>query len=1464
MVAIKVVDEMAEELGSDEREPRPKKENAQPAPLHSRFRRSHAIVIGVDGYSGGVPPLRNAVRDALQVGRALGVDHHFEVTAFFDERAARQAVLDHLRDVMAPQINNRDRLVVYVAAHGYSLPSDSGPDGFLLLHDARRGDAKTFLPMRELYQALAALACPHVLVILDCCFAGAFRWATARDVGARMVFRETFDRFVESPAWQALTSAAADQLAFDSFSGRAGEADQHSPFAAALLRALRGSADQNGDGLVTATDLYQYVRDQIELALLPHPQRQTPGLFPLPAHGHGEFVFAVPGRPLQLPRAEELTEDRNPYLGLASFEETRADDFFGRAPAIRALQQKVQQHQLVVVTGPSGTGKSSLVQAGLLPALRAQKWRILPPRRPGLAPLTTLSGLASELSGTKDGADRQGAVAALERSERPVLLVIDQLEELATLQGDPKQARQFLETLAAALQGAPELHLVVTVRADLEPRLETGPLSKLWSAGRFAIAPMTSTELRDAIEGPAHRLGMYFDPPSIVDRLLEDVLTSPTPLPLLSFALHEMYRARQPRRDLDRAFLEQDYAAIGSVRSALARRASAVHDSLTSEDGYAVTLRNVMLRMVTPIGAELARRRVSRQDLDFGDEAENTRVERVLEELRGARLISLAIEEATGGHPAVPYAEPAHDELVRGWGTLSQWWQAALPLRGVLDAVGFAAHAWQANARATSYLWARDPRLAQVVALADGAEPVLNRQELAFVRASARRRTSTGRKLAAVVTMVIAALATAAIVAWVQRQHARDTLGVSLAEQGRRFVVEGQPRRALPFLARARELGASSTPLRQLFALATRELWTVEVRHGHGGINAATYSADGKWFATTGFDGTARVWDVATGAPVSPPLPHGGTVHGVRFLPDGARLVTTGADDRAQIWEWRSGAAGAALWHCGWVRRAEPSPDGRWIITISDDDTAQVWNAATGKPVGEPLRHGKDVRSAAFSPDATLVATASDDGTARLWNVTTGHLHLQTAPQEAGVVLVRWSPAGDRVLTVDNHSLVRVWTAALEEVTLLKNQPQIIDARFSPDGKRVVTTSHDGYAELWDAASGAPMLPAMAHRDRVLTTAFSSDGGVLATGSYDGAARLWDATTGLPLTPPLEHGDAVETVELSPDGASLLTSSGDGAARIWPVAGGRPVAVPSTMKLSSGAVMSPDGRERITIRGRFLWRWSLPLGTPLGPPLVHGDTVDHVSFSASGNHIVAIEGTEVAVWSRLGTRLGSFAHRGLIKRAELDGQERRLVSASWDNTARLWSLATKSAIGLPLQHNQVVEDAQWSRDGTRVVTASSDRTSQVWDASTGQRLTPPLEHENGVSRAKFSLDGERVITTDSKGTAFLWELPLDRRTEAQWRAIADRYGLGAVPGQEEPGPEAAKGPLIAAPSFTPAQQRARAANLLASAARLAHWQPAIARGFALEARDLSQTLQDEEGVTRARTLLSELGEALGR
>ena len=277
-----------------------------------------------------------------------------------------------------------DRVLFYFAGHGIAVEGEDGPAGYILPQDADAKSTKNYLPMLELSEALSALSCRHMLVVLDCCFAGALRWSSTRNLALAPedLHQERYSWFVHDPAWQAIASAAHDQKALDVAAGEAlgarGQTSGHSPFAKALLEGLAGPADlrradrDTGDEVITATELYLYLEDQLTPAPESGRPRQTPLFWPLKKHDKGQFVFLVPGRELDLPPAPPLDPDANPWRGLKSYETSDADLFFGRKNATDELLARVQSERFLVVIGSSGSGKSSLVRAGLVPGLSAE------------------------------------------------------------------------------------------------------------------------------------------------------------------------------------------------------------------------------------------------------------------------------------------------------------------------------------------------------------------------------------------------------------------------------------------------------------------------------------------------------------------------------------------------------------------------------------------------------------------------------------------------------------------------------------------------------------------------------------------------------------------------------------------------------------------------------------------------------------------------------------------------------------------------------------------------------------------------------------------------------------------------------------------------------------------------------------------------------------------------------------
>jgi WD40 repeat protein/serine/threonine protein kinase len=330
----------------------------------------------------------------------------------------------------------------------------------------------------------------------------------------------------------------------------------------------------------------------------------------------------------------------------------------------------------------------------------------------------------------------------------------------------------------------------------------------------------------------------------------------------------------------------------------------------------------------------------------------------------------------------------------------------------------------------------------------------------------------------------------------------------------------------------------------------------------------------------------------------------------VSFQSGAPRVVLLGSNQRfARVYDLETGQPQTPpLEHSKAVTHAAFSPDGSRVVTTSEDATARVWDAKTGVPVSQPLQHGKTVRHASFSPDGKRVVTASNDFTARVWDAESGQAVSPPVKQENRISLALFSPDGKRVLTPDKlGGDFRIWDAATgQTITTLDNILLIAEhVSFAPDGKRVAAATFDRVT-VWDAANGQELISQLAkdqllmHDKPVVNFSYSPDGKRLVTASEDKTARVWDAVSGQPATPPLKHDDHVVQASFSRDGKRVVTASKDKTARVWSVATGEPIG--ATLKHDEPplrAAFSPDGKHVVTTSGASAWLWDVDTGKEL-------------------------------------------------------------------------------------------------------------------------------------------------------------------------------------------------------------------------------------------------------------------------
>jgi WD40 repeat protein len=1089
-----------------------------------------------------------------------------------------------------------------------------------------------------------------------------------------------------------------------------------------------------------------------------------------------------------------------PYQGLAAFEPEQADWFFGRTRLVQRLLDRITRLPLIGLFGASGSGKSSLLRAGLLGTIATDdkmsaRWRTLL-MTPTDHPLDALAETVAKLSGQEIDrvrAELAAGPAALDVLVRNVLaagpaqtralLVVDQFEEVFTLCADEHERSQFIDALLDATTGPhSRITVVLGVRADFLAHVTAYPrlLDALADEAQLLVGPVSAADLREIVTRPAARVRLSVEP-DLITTVLADAADQPGALPLVSHAMLETWHRRT-----DATLTLAAYQASGGVRGALAQTAERVHADLDTE--RQAVARQVFLRLTAVgDGTEDTRRPISRGELD--GLADESVIADLLARLAEARLIVL-------GDGTV---NVAHEALIRAWPRLHRWLtddRASLTLhRRITDA----AQTWQSLDRDPGALF-RGAQLYGAHAWAQDHPRELNQLEAAFLRASQaqaeaeadrdRRRARLLRRLVAGMSVLLVLALLGGAVAVQQGREARRQQRMAVAEElslRARSLLATDPDLAGLLAVEAHRLSPSvQTRGAVLSAAAARRHLRLNV--GGPPIQSLDFNADHTLLAAAGGDAAIRLWDPVRGGTVATLSGHAGTTMKVAFNADGSRLASTARD--------ASAAGSVIVWDMGTRRQVTRLDESK--LTVGMAFSADGTKVAVGVADGAVAVHdlvtrqrrllpglGRNVVSLSFSADGQLLAATDSVHHPRVWHIPSGTV---LADLPAGYVsTLSFAPSGRLLSGSADDKGLHLWDLSGDRSRALPTVPprqQYAWTASAPVGDRIAVADENGAISLWDFRRQL-RLQVFHDRGRSETriVAQSPDGAMLASAGFNGTIVVRDLRD-----QPFAGFEAqIRDIEVSPDETTVATAGDDRAVRLWHPQGRLVATLGGHDDEVQAVAFSPDSRLLATLtRNIHITLWDVQRRRHAAPPFTGGGVgaSTDIAFHPGGRFLAAATlGTYV--WDvRDPTAPANVSDRypdQFSTSLAFTPDGGRLISASTAGFVNAWDAGTGKLVTRYNTGQGAVQTLSISPDGRLIATAGDSRTIKLWDAATFDQLAELSGPTAPIQVLAFSRDSRTLASAGDDHTVAVWDVPTRTRIAALTGHQARIRGLAFTP-----------------------------------------------------------------------------------
>jgi WD40 repeat protein len=1074
--------------------------------------------------------------------------------------------------------------------------------------------------------------------------------------------------------------------------------------------------------------------------------------------------------------------ETSPYKGLKKFEKEDKDLFFGRDQFLTSLVNELEQTNLVLLLGASGSGKSSVVRAGLVPWLFQKYGTRLVNLifTPDQDPFESLyASLLSKNTQNQAQIAREAkadtltqVVTRLKQADDYWFILIDQFEELFTTSQPEKRDRFIASLVQLARAKVLRVKIMATMRADFFDKLSPYPaLVKATDKHRPMIAEMQLDELRLAIEQPTAHHGVVFEI-GLVEEIIKDVQGQAGYLPLLQYTLNLLWETEVKTSSInDRTLNISTYRELGGVRGALQQRVDKIYEDLSAQEK--IVTQRIFLKLVD-IGGDgdsdtewkPVRRRAPRSEFsnDFELGVLTTLINNNL-------LVSDSPAEMLCEHPLKSQqstVEIAHETLLTSWATLNTWIKENRNSIALRNRLNDDVERWEAS-KAEDELWTGS-KLEKLLELKNDAtfNQVLggfSQTANQFIDDSLGLRDQQLRRArrTTMVSVILAMLASAGgVISLFLWQDSQKQSVISLTRSAESLLLANNQLDAMVEALRAWRnsknllVGKDEVSdkifggLQQVAFHNTENEFHERLRlHGWN----VTLSPDGELIAAS--DENNHVWlsDVK-GNKIANLSGHSDIILKIVFSPNSKLLATASYDGTVRLWNSSGKLVSVLQGHSDGIKGVAFSPNGSRLATASEDNTARIWDIS-GKLLFVLRGHSTGLANIAFSDDGKLLATASYDNTARLWD-SNGKLVAELRGHSNSVTSVVFSPNSKQLATVSDDQTARVWDNKGKFLFELRGHSGGVNSVvFSPDGKQLAAALEDKTTRVWNN-SGKFLFELRGHSGGVNSVVFSPDNKQLVTPSEDKTVRFWD-TSGKLLAELDGYFGSVYSVMFSQDGKRLVTASEEGTVRLWENGRQKIAELPGRSSVSYRVVFTPGSEREATIspnktassdKTAQIWDTN---GKLLAELAGHSDVVSTVLFSPDGRKLAVISMDKTArLWDISGKLLADFRGDSFtVSSVVFSPDSTRFATFSDDDTVRVWNTSGKQLTSLR-RHSQCKVQHQGTME---YLTAGS----KVWKTF-GKQLASLRGHCQVINSVVFSPDGKHMATGSSDKTARVWDI----------------------------------------------------------------------------------------------------------